>query len=113
MRRTVLLVTSLVAIAAGLLGAGLEKHLSNGGYTSDSFASVRADRVLADRFRAGAPNLVLVVRADGDLAHGSPADAGRALVRRVAQSPGVVFAQSPWTTADPALRAPDGRTVAA
>lgn len=55
LRRTVLLVTSLVAIAAGLLGAGLEKHLSNGGYTSDSFASVHADRVLADRFRAERP----------------------------------------------------------
>lgn len=124
-RRIALLLVALGTIAAGLLGGGLEKHLSNGGYTSGAFESVRADHVLAERFRAGAPNLVLVVRAESDLAHGAPAEAGRALVRRIARSPGVLSAQSPWHPAgaghaasaggggepeDAALRTPDGRS---
>ncbi|GAA4930459.1 MMPL family transporter [Streptomyces coeruleoprunus] len=108
--RAVLAVTALVAIAAGLLGSGLEKHLSYGGYTSDSFASVRAERLLAERFGAGSPNLILVVRADTDLAGPAAATAGRTLVARVTRTPGVVSVQSPWTTGDPALRADDSRT---
>ncbi|MBA9005217.1 MMPL family transporter [Thermomonospora cellulosilytica] len=108
--RVALLLTALFAILAAVTGGGLEKHLSAGGYTADSFESVRADRMLAERFRAGSPNLILVVRADGDIAAGPAAAAGRALVRRAAGSPGVVYVRSYWTTGDASLRAADGRT---
>ncbi|MFJ7246768.1 MMPL family transporter [Kitasatospora sp. NPDC098652] len=107
-RGIAMLLVALVAVAAAVIGADAESKLSSGGYTPTSAESLQADRLLADRFHAGAPNLVLVATADGDL--DSAAEAGRSLTEKVATTPDVVYAQSYWTTGDPTLRSPDGRT---
>ncbi|MDX2679241.1 MMPL family transporter [Streptomyces sp. NY05-11A] len=110
-RRTALLCIAVVTLAAGLLGGSVEKHLSTGGYTSSSFESARADRVLAEKFKAGAPNLTLVARSRGEIADGAAATEGRKLVQRAAHSDGVIFARSYWNTGDDSLVSKDGHTA--
>lgn len=102
-RRQVLGLAVLAVIAAALAGLGVGGHLSSGGYTPNGAPSARADRILAQRFGAGAPNVVLVVHAAEAVRAGPAAAAGRALTRRIAATPGVVYAQSYWTTGDRAL----------
>jgi RND superfamily putative drug exporter len=117
-RRVVLLLAALAVIAAALAGLGVGRHLSSGGFTPDEAPSARADRILAQRFGAGAPNVVLVVHAsepgaqEGAAAETGPAAlVGRALTRRLAAAPGVVYAQSFWNSRDRALLSRDGRTA--
>ena len=114
-RRIVLLFAAIAVTGAALAGLSVSKHLSSGGFTPASAESARADQILAQRFGAGAPNVVLVVRAERPAAAdprapGAAARAGLALTRRIAAAPGVVYARSYWTTGDRALESRDGRT---
>ncbi|WP_116110717.1 MMPL family transporter [Amycolatopsis ruanii] len=104
-----LVLAAFFAVLAGVFGSVAAGELSSGGYTAPSFESVRADRMLADRFHAGAPDFVLVVRAGDDVS--AHAAAGTRLTERLATTPGVRFAHSYWTTGDPALRSADGRSA--
>lgn len=111
-RRAVLVLAGLAVIGAALAGVGVARHLSGGGFTSDGAPSARADRILAQRFGAGAPNVVLVAHDLGSPAQaGTAAATGRALTWRIAARPGVVYAQSFWTTGDPALLSRDESTA--
>ncbi|AXI80115.1 MMPL family transporter [Peterkaempfera bronchialis] len=110
-RRIVLILVALIAVGAAAVGAGAKARLSSGGYTQDSAESTRADRLLAERFHAGAPNIVLTARAEGEVDSPRAAADGRELTERISHAEGVVYAQSFWTTGDPALRSADGRTA--
>ena len=111
-RRAIVLLLAAVAVAgAALAGMNVDKHLSSGGFTPASAESARADQILAQRFRAGAPNVVLVARAAQTAATGPAARQGQALTMRIAATPGVVYAESFWTTSDRALESRDGRTA--
>ncbi|GAA0494855.1 MMPL family transporter [Streptomyces olivaceiscleroticus] len=105
----VFLLVAAVTVAAAGFGSSVVEHLRSGGYTSEQSESARADRLLADRFDAGAPNMVLLVSARLPVDDAAVAEAGGALTRDAASRPGVVFAQSFWTTHDPSLRSEDGR----
>ncbi|WP_199896752.1 MMPL family transporter [Streptomyces niger] len=105
----VFLLVAAVTVAAAGFGSSVVEHLRNGGYTPEKSESARADRILADRFDAGAPNMVLLVSARLPVGYASVAEAGGALTRDAASRPGVVFAQSFWTTHDPSLRSENGR----
>src|SRR5215472_8231415 len=89
-RRIVLLLAAIAVTGAVLAGLSVSKHLSSGGFTPASAESARADQILAQRFGAGAPNVVLVVRTERTAAAdpgapGAPAArAGLALTRRIA-----------------------------
>jgi putative drug exporter of the RND superfamily len=106
---TLILAAIVLAIAA-YVGLGVEQHLSVGGYTPSSSESAQADALLAERFQAGSPDLVLVAHSEVAIDEPDVAAAGVALTRRLADAPGVVYAQSFWSTGDPTLRARDGRT---
>jgi len=107
-----LMITTLIAGAATVLGAGTEHHLSAGGYTAESFESVRADVVLTSEFGAGAPNVVLVASSAAGVDDAGAAEAGRQLTRRIERSSdSVSYARSYWTTNDPGLRSADGRSA--
>jgi RND superfamily putative drug exporter len=108
--RIVLLIAGIAVAGAALAGMSVEKHLSNGGFTPASAESAHADAVLAQRFHAGAPNVVLVARAVPQFTGGAADQAGRELTHRISATPGVVYAASYWTTGDRALRSRDGRT---
>ncbi|WP_306324049.1 MULTISPECIES: MMPL family transporter [unclassified Streptomyces] len=109
-RRIAMLLVALIAAAAAVLGADTESKLSAGGYTPSSAEAVQADRMLADRFKAGAPNVVLVARSDDGVDKAAAANAGRELTERIARTEGVVYAQSYWTSGDRQLRSDDKRT---
>ncbi|WUH91987.1 MMPL family transporter [Streptomyces sp. NBC_00433] len=110
-RRLALLLVGLVAVVAAVAGGGVEGMLSSGGYTPRSAESVSADRLLAQRFHAGAPDLILVARAPGGVSDGAARRAGQALTEQSARAEGVVYARSYWSTGDPTLRSRDGRTA--
>ncbi|MBC2875508.1 MULTISPECIES: MMPL family transporter [Streptomyces] len=112
--RLVLVSVSLAAISltwAGVAGLG---RLTNSGFLPDGTALRKDNAVLGARYRAADPDLILLVAPasrTGDVDSGAVAEAGRALERRAAGTPGVVSAASYWSTGDPALRARDGRTA--
>ncbi|MGK5544277.1 MMPL family transporter [Streptomyces sp. URMC 127] len=107
----VFLLVAALSVAAALFGAGAEKHLSSGGYTPENSESARAERLLEERFGAGAPNMVLLADAKAQVEETAAARAGRELTEQIRSSAGVVFAESFWTTGDPSLRSKDGRSA--
>lgn len=111
-RRTpVFLIVTALTVAAALLGAGVAGHLSSGGYTPENSQSATAERMLGKRFKAGSPHLILLAKAKTPIEEAATVRAGRKFTERVRGEPGVVFAESFWTTKDPALRSRDGRTA--
>ena len=97
---------------AGLLGGGVEKRLSSGGFTDPASESARAAEVLEDRFQAGTPNLVLLVTApSGTVDDPAVGAAGLALTRRLAGEEGITNVVSYWALGPlgAPLRSKDGR----
>lgn len=107
----VFFIVSVLTVAAALFGAGAADHLSSGGYTPDNSESARAERLLSERFAGGSPNMILLAKAKAPVDEAATARAGQELTERVREESGVVFAESFWTTMDPALRSQDGRTA--
>ncbi|WP_257033819.1 MMPL family transporter [Streptomyces sp. Ag109_G2-15] len=111
-RLLVLLLTLVVVAIAAVLGGDVAQRLSSGGFTDPKSESSKAERFLADRFKSGVPNLVLVARAPGSVDAPSASAAGRELTERVAKAPGVLSAGSYWTMPGAApLRSRDGRSA--
>jgi RND superfamily putative drug exporter len=97
---------------AGLLGGGVEKRLSSGGFTDPSSESARAAEILDRRFSAGTPNLVLLVTArSGTVDDPAVSAAGLALTQRLAGEPGITNVVSYWALGrlGAPLRSEDGR----
>lgn len=99
---------ALLTLLLAAVGAGTSGRLANGGYFASGTESARADRLLADRFGAGAPDLVLLVRAEGGVDSERAREEGLRLTRRLADSAGVASVRSYWTGEDAQLRAEDG-----
>jgi RND superfamily putative drug exporter len=111
--RAVLLVSVLLALVAGVFGAGAVGKLKGGGFDSPSFESARAKVALAALLHQEQANLVLLVTAPGGASVDSPAVAaqGRAAAVRLAAQPGVAVLDSYWTApaaAATGLRSTDG-----
>ncbi|MEW2578493.1 MMPL family transporter [Streptomyces syringium] len=102
----------VVTVLLGVAGLGTPERLANGGYTASGTESERANRLLADRFGGGSPDLVLLVRAEGGLDTARARAEGRQLTLRLARAPGVGGVRSYWpggaAATDPALRSEDG-----
>ncbi|GGR37664.1 MMPL family transporter [Streptomyces netropsis] len=102
----------VVTLLLGVAGIGTHERLANGGYTASGTESERANRLLADRFGGGSPDLVLLVRAEGGVDTASARAEGRRLTLRLARAPGVGGVRSYWSGGaagtDPALRSEDG-----
>ncbi|HZD68997.1 MAG TPA: MMPL family transporter, partial [Actinomycetes bacterium] len=87
LRRRVLVLVAAVAVVvmAGAFGAGVVSKLQSGGFQDPEASSTRAEAALRDTFRAGEPNLVLLVTADsGTVDQGRMASGGLELTRRLA-----------------------------
>ncbi|WP_190024474.1 MMPL family transporter [Streptomyces hiroshimensis] len=104
-----------VLAGAGLLGTvlglwllGAHPQFSGGGYLATGTEAARADAVLAERFHAGLPDLVL--RADADSPAGSEAvsRAGLDLTVRLSLQPGVERVYSYWNTGASELLSKNG-----
>lgn len=109
--RLVLLGACVFVALAGLFGADVAERLSNGGYTPRAAESVQAEQLLNDRFMAGTPNLILLLRSTGPVDAPETAKRGRAFTEQVASLPGVAFVDSYWSTGDRVLRSGDGHSA--
>ncbi|HEX3816473.1 MAG TPA: MMPL family transporter [Mycobacteriales bacterium] len=105
--RRLLGIAALLLAAAAVFGAPVSRHLSAGGFADPGAASTKANNLLASRFHAGDPNLVLQVS-------GSKARTeGTRLVQELRQERYASQVTSYWTApADlkPGLRSKDGRS---
>jgi RND superfamily putative drug exporter len=101
--RWAVLATAVVFVAlAGMLGGGVARSLSNGGFADPNAESTIAADVLADQFGVQDPHLILIVTAPGGSVD-DPAVAaeGLALTQRLAAEDGVTTASSYWSLGGP------------
>jgi RND superfamily putative drug exporter len=111
-RRVAVLVAALAfMIVAGVVGGGVAKHLSGGGFNDPDAESTQARHTLEAAFGARSPNLVLLATStDGSVDSPAAAEAGLSLTRELAAEPAVTQATSYWTLGSPPpLRSGDGR----
>ncbi|WP_433463786.1 MMPL family transporter [Spirillospora sp. CA-128828] len=100
----------LVAVVAGLAGAGTLGALSLNRFEAPGSESMRARDALARDYGTGSPNVALLVTARHGTVDGpEAAAAGRALTRELAARPGIGDAWSYWTHGTRTLRSEDGR----
>ena len=113
-RKGVLVSTALLAIVAAVLGGGVAKRLTTGGFYDPGSESQRAAQLLEQRFAQAPPNLVLLVTPRAARSVDDPAvtAAGLAFTRRVAGERYVRNVASYWTLdAAAPLRAHNGRSA--
>ncbi|GLY05730.1 MULTISPECIES: MMPL family transporter [Actinoplanes] len=104
----VLLVALLLAVLAGISGAGVVGALKTGGFDDPSSESVHARELLGEHFRTADPNLVVMIEKPG----GSVDDADtRAVAQevtgRLSTTTGVTVAGSYWVQGLPQLASRD------
>lgn len=112
-RRSILVLAVLAFAVMGAVASPAMKVLSMGGFEDPDSESAVAVDVLRDRVGTGAPNLVLLVRADGTVDSEGAESAGQALTEKLANQPGVAEVTSYWSgdSPDPALRSEDGTSA--
>jgi RND superfamily putative drug exporter len=112
-RRPAWVVTAavLVAVLAGVIGAGTLDVLSLTRFEAPGSESMRARDALARDFHTGTPNVALLVTAkQGTVDSPEAVAVGQQLTRELAAYPGVGDAWSYWTRGAPAtLRSGDAR----
>ncbi|WP_241561490.1 MMPL family transporter [Streptomyces orinoci] len=106
-----LVLLAAVALAAGLGGHGVGERLAPGGWTPAHAQSTRADTLLADRFHAGQPQLLLLATAKGSIDAPEADRAGRALTARLTADPRVSWVRGYWPRQTPELRGRDGHSA--
>ena len=113
-RRVAVLVATVVAFAvAGVLGGGVAKRLTTGGFQDPRAESTQVQTILNDTFKTDDPNFVLLVTAKhGSVDDPAVAAEGEALTRQLAAEPliGAGQAVSYWTLGSPPpLRSTTGK----
>ncbi|MDQ3477479.1 MAG: MMPL family transporter [Actinomycetota bacterium] len=114
-RRWYVLAGTIVFLAAAVLtGLSVFDKLGSGGFEDPNAESTRATAILADRFDAGSPDLVLLVTSpDGDVDASGAVRDGTDLTDALIEDPGVGKVVSYWGPqsdggGDPGLRSTDG-----
>jgi RND superfamily putative drug exporter len=109
--RRILLATLVAFAVAGTVGGGVADHLTSGGFENPKAESIKAKRVVEDQFRAGDPNLVLLVTArNSNVDDPAVASGAAALTQELADTPGIQQSVSYWTLGSPPpLRGNDGK----
>src|SRR6266851_5169766 len=97
-RKWILLAMVAFVALAGLLGGGVAKKLSSGGFTDPAAESSKSADALSAVFHTGTPNLLLLVTArSGSVDASDVAAEGTALTAELAASPGVGNVASYWS----------------
>ncbi len=105
--RAILLITLVLAVLAGVASTGAVSRMKTGGFDDPGSDSVRGSRVLANRFGAAAPNLLILI---GGSAGGAGVDTpavravGQDVTARLRGEPGVRVVASYWETPVAQLR---------
>ncbi|MEH1127386.1 MMPL family transporter [Micromonospora sp. CPCC 206061] len=108
---TVLFVSLVFTVLAGVSGADLSDRLRNGGYIPQDAESERAARFMAAEFHAGNPDLVVIASATRSVDDPDSAAAGVALVEALNRRADVASVESYWPSASPLLRSHDGKSA--
>lgn len=109
--RRVLAVALLIAIACGLLGAGVLNRLGAGGFFDPQSDASRASRMLQENFESAGTNLVFLVRDSDGVDSPTAREVGLRLTEQVRSDPNIRSVQSYWEATGPtttALRTVDG-----
>jgi RND superfamily putative drug exporter len=110
-RRRVLLVAVIGAAIAGVVGAGVSKHLSPYGVDDPATQSVQAtNRFQATTGRKIDPGVVALV-SSGDVRSRAARQRVESVAAELRAQPDVASVQSFYTTRDPAMVARDGRST--
>jgi putative drug exporter of the RND superfamily len=108
-RRSVLLVSLLVFLAAAFVGSGTLNALVLSRFEAPASESIVTGDEIEERFDTGSANfLLLVTAADGDVDSAATAAAGAALAAELAAHEQVGRVDAYWDTASPTLRGEDG-----
>jgi RND superfamily putative drug exporter len=96
--KTVIVVALAVLIAALAYGHNAADRLAGGGFAHPSSESRRAAELLAQRFHAGKPNIVVLVTntRGGSVDDHDAVAAGQSITRRLADTPGIDTVTSYW-----------------
>ncbi|HEY9409048.1 MAG TPA: MMPL family transporter [Jiangellaceae bacterium] len=108
-RWTTLITVVVVAVAAGVLGAGVFGSLSQGGYEDPGSEAVRANQLAQDSGGAGSADVVAIYTAPTGETVDSP-DVGAAVTSALGDLPDSTEVVSYWQTQDPSLRSDDARS---
>ncbi|QSY48784.1 MULTISPECIES: MMPL family transporter [Streptomyces] len=100
---------ALLGAVLGLWLMGAHPQFSGGGYLATGTEAARADAVLAERFHAGLPDLVLRADARSPVTDEPVARAGLGLTAGLARQPGVERVYSYWNTGAAELLGADRR----
>ena len=100
----------LFVAVAGMLGGGVDKRLSSGGFADPNAESTKAGDLLRVDFGQQDPNLVMVLTAKhGSVDDPANAAAGRELTSRLSAEKYISFAGSYWSLGSlPPLKSKDG-----
>ena len=102
----------LIIVIAGIYGATVRSSLSAGGYEAPGGEAAEASTVVADEFRAGEPNLVILVDTPEGPDNAATAEAGQKLTADMSSESGILGAASYWSLGGaPALKAEDDRSA--
>lgn len=105
----VLFAICLWGLLAALYAGGIGGRLSPETLTPASAESLRADSVLASRFGAGDPHLVLLAEAPGSVDEPLAAKSGRDLTHTLAADPRTAWVRGYWPYRLQEFRSPDRR----
>ena len=112
-RRSILSLTVLFIVIAGVLGAGAFGTLQSGGFEDPGAESTRAHALLESQFDTGDPNVVVLVRAaTGTVDSTAVVDSAQSLTTELASAAGVSHVVSYWSLGNaPPLRSTDGKAA--
>src|ERR687892_1583934 len=107
-RRSVLIATMVLVVAAGVFGGGVVDRLTSGGFEDENSESFEAAETLKEQFGVEAPNLVLLVTAEsGSVDDPAVVEGGRTLTEELVAEEGIEGVASYWSTGAPTLRSDD------
>lgn len=96
--RRILAVSALVAVLAAVFGIPVANHLSSGGFQDPGSESVRAARLLSEKFGQSDQQLLITVTGPADVTTGAARTVGSDIAARLQASPDVLSVTSPWTS---------------
>ncbi|MGB7239978.1 MAG: MMPL family transporter [Rhodococcus sp. (in: high G+C Gram-positive bacteria)] len=107
-----LAVAAVVFLVLAAIAAGTMNALSLNRFEATDAPSVAAEKILAEDFSTGTPNVaVLLTAIDGDVTADAVVDEGLRLTEIVRNSPGMGSAWSYWTESVPTLADEDGASA--
>ena len=109
--RWIIVIATLLMIAAGFFGVGVTKALSAAGFRDPSAESSKAADLLTQKFGQGDLQLVLTVHAREGARSPAATSVGQEIVTDLKQVPFVAGVSSPWTVPPSAAANSSARTA--